>query len=167
MNIEEIVKFLRDQELRLVTAESCTAGLIASTIADVEGAGDLLDCAYVTYSPSAKQRCLGVKPETIARFNLTSEPVAREMALGAALNCSNANLVIANTGVADSVDPRIPPGTQCYAWVFVAPSGTLAVFSETRRFEGDRHQVRQQSALYALERIPHLFRQSQPQRDAP
>jgi len=159
MDIEQIVEFLRERRLRLVTAESCTAGLIASMIADVEGAGDLLDCAFVTYSPSAKQHCLGVKPDTIAQFNLTSEPVAREMALGA-LGCGNANLAVANTGVTDSVDPRIPPGTQCYAWVFVAPEGVPAVFSETRRFDGDRNQVRRQSALYALERIPDLFRKS-------
>ncbi|HEY9023185.1 MAG TPA: CinA family protein [Burkholderiaceae bacterium] len=159
MNVQDIVDFLRERELTLVTAESCTAGLIASTIADVKGAGDLLDCAFVTYSPSAKQKCLGVKPETISRFNLTSEQVAREMALGA-LRCSSANLAVANTGVTDGVDPRVAPGTQCYAWAFAARTGEPTVFSETRRFEGDRNHVRQQSALYALERIPDLFRQS-------
>jgi len=63
MDIDQLVGFLQAHDLRIVTAESCTAGLIASTVADVEGAGELLDCAFVTYSPQAKQKCLGVRAE--------------------------------------------------------------------------------------------------------
>ena len=156
MKIAQIAHFLQARGLRLVTAESCTAGLIASTLADIEGAGDLLDCAFVTYSPVAKQKCLGVSPETIAEFGLTSEQVAREMALGA-LSCGSGNLAVANTGVADSVDPEIPGGTQCYAWAFARGRGLPYVCSETRRFDGDRNQIRRDSAAYALERIPEIY----------
>ena len=155
MDIGQLVCFLLARDLRLVTAESCTAGLIASTIADVEGAGDLLDCAFVTYSPAAKQRCLGVRAETIAQYGLTSEQVAREMALGA-LNSGSANLAVANTGVADSVDPEVPSGTQCYAWAFAKPGGQPLLYSETRRFGGNRNRIRRESAHYALCRIPAL-----------
>jgi len=70
MDLDQLVTFLQAHKLRLVTAESCTAGLIASTVADVEGAGELLDCAFVAYSPQAKQKCLGVRAETIAEFGL-------------------------------------------------------------------------------------------------
>jgi len=157
MDIEQIARFMQDHSLTLVTAESCTAGLIASTVADVEGAGQLLDCAFVTYSPSAKQKCLGVDPKTIEKFNLTSEEVAREMALGA-LNCGNANLAVSNTGVTDSVDPKVPSGTQCFAWIFVDKAGGRTTFSETRRFSGDRNGIRRDSAAYALSRIPELYR---------
>ncbi len=158
MDIDQLVSFLQAHNLRLVTAESCTAGLIASTVADVEGAGDLLDCAFVTYSPTAKQKCLGVRAETIAEFGLTSEQVAREMALGA-LKSGSANLAVANTGVADSVDPEVPSGTQCYAWAFATPRGDPVVHSETRRFDGDRNRIRHESARYALCRIPALCHQ--------
>lgn len=155
--VKEVAAFMRQRELTLVTAESCTAGLIAATLADVKGAGKLLDCAFVTYSPEAKQRCLGVRQETIDRFNLTSEAVAREMALGA-LRLSPANLAVANTGVTDGTDPDIPTGTQCYAWAFEpgTPGADPVVYSETRRFDGDRNAVRQASADYALGRIPEL-----------
>jgi nicotinamide-nucleotide amidase len=149
-----LVELLKAKSLKLVTAESCTAGLIASTLADSEGAGALLECAFVTYSPDAKQRCLGVRPETLERFNLTSEEVAREMAEGA-LRASQANLAVSNTGVTDNIDPDIPAGTQCYAWAFRNGERPPVVFSETRRFHGDRHGIRQQSAEHALKRIPH------------
>lgn len=129
--------FLQQHGLRLVTAESCTAGLIASLVAEVPGAGSLLDCAFVTYSLQAKLRCLGVSRATIERCNLTSPEVATEMALGA-LRCSQANLAIANTGVADDVDPTVPAGTQCFAWAFVrAGRREPVVVAEARRFEGN------------------------------
>lgn len=153
MRLNEIADYMREHGLKLVTAESCTAGLIAARLADVPGTGELLDCAFVTYSPQAKQRCLAVAEATIARYNLTSEEVAREMALGA-IACSPANLAIANTGVSDDTDPDIAAGTQCFAWLFSAAAENL-LYSETRRFTGDRNQIRKAAALYALERIPH------------
>lgn len=154
-DIERVAAYMREHKLLLVTAESCTSGLIAATLADVPGAGQLLDCAFVTYSVEAKQRCLGVKEETIAQHNLTSEAVAREMALGA-LTRSRANLAISNTGVVDDTDDEIPAGTQCFAWAFRSisvPEG-IAIFSETRRFKGDRVSLREQSARFALMQIP-------------
>ncbi len=154
-DIERVADYMREHKLLLVTAESCTSGLIAATLADVPGAGQLLDCAFVTYSVEAKQRCLGVKQETIEQNNLTSEAVAREMALGA-LNRSRANLSISNTGVVDDTDKDIPAGTQCFAWAFRSisvPEG-IAIFSTTCRFDGDRVTIRQRSAEYALAQIP-------------
>lgn len=96
-----------------------------------------------------------MRDETLANFNLTSEEVAREMAWGA-LDASNANLAVSNTGVADSVDPEVPSGTQCFAWVFKGSDGQRTTFSETRRFEGDRSAIRAASARYALQRIAEL-----------
>jgi len=144
-------EYLGDHGLVLVTAESCTAGLIASRLAEVPGAGQVLESAFVVYDPKAKQRCLGVREETMERYNLTSEPVALEMARGALKN-SDANLAIANTGVADDADPAVKPGTQCFAWAFREGKRTQ-VFTETQRFTGNRNDIREAAADYALERI--------------
>ncbi|NRF68200.1 CinA family protein [Aquincola sp. S2] len=154
-----VARFLRDRSLRLVTAESCTGGLIAAMLADLPGAGEILDSAFVVYSPQAKQSVLGVRKHTIDSFNLTSEAVAREMALGA-LRIAQVNLSIANTGVADPVDPRIPAGTQCFAWIFRFGDIDDAVYTETKRFEGDRTRVRREAARYALRRIAHYCAQT-------
>lgn len=161
--IEQVASFMRSNGLLLVTAESCTAGLIAATLGDIPGAGKLLDCAFVTYSVDAKQRHLAVQDSTLQQYNLTSEEVAREMAQGALRN-TRANLAISNTGVVDDTDKSIPAGTQCFAWVFRAPSDgdtPFKVFSEKRVFEGDRTAIREASAHYALERIPHYFKKLQ------
>lgn len=157
MDLPEIARMMKENDIRLVTAESCTAGLIASRMADLPGAGGLLDSAFVVYSAAAKQRCLAVRAETIARHNLTSEEVAVEMALGALRN-SSANLALANTGVVDDTDPSIPAGTQCFAWVYRRESRdgrrSWKVYSETRRFHGERNEIRLAAAEHALRRIP-------------
>lgn len=154
--LKSVADYMARHCLVLTTAESCTAGLMAAHLADVPGAGGLLECAFVVYSPGAKQKRLGVKKETLARFNLTSEEVAREMACGA-LRHSDANLAVSNTGVTDDTDPAIEAGTQCFAWCF-APQGSLpqALFSETRKFEGDRNAIRDQAALHGLASIPAM-----------
>lgn len=159
--IEEVATFMHEHELCMTTAESCTAGLIAATLADVPGTGALLDCAFVVYSPQAKQECVGVRAETLERCNLTSEQVAREMAIGA-LKRSRGNLAISNTGVADDTDPETPAGTQCFAWAFQMPGqSSPRVYSETRRFEGDRNGIRDAAARYALARIATYFNQKE------
>lgn len=147
--IEEFVSYLKANKLRLATAESCTAGMIVSLLANIEGSGACMDCGYVVYSPEAKIRLLGVNPETIDQYNLTSEAVAREMAAGALRN-SDATIAIANTGIAGP-EPQdgIVPGTVCFAWVFLH-EGESRMFSRCVRFSGDRNEVREAAARHAL-----------------
>jgi len=153
--LQSVVRYLQDNKLKLVTAESCTAGMIASTLADEPGSGCWLECAFVTYSEEAKMRYIDVKPETIERYNLTSEQVAREMAEGA-LKTANANVAIANTGVAGPGpgEGGIPAGTICFAWSFEHEGG-ITTYAETRHFDGDRNAVRRAGADYAINRVWH------------
>lgn len=153
-NLRSVLRYLQENRLKLVTAESCTAGLIASTLAETPGSASWLECAFVTYSPEAKMSCLGVNAQTIDRYNLTSEEVASEMAEGA-LRLSRANMAIADTGLAGpGGDGDIPVGTVCFAWSF-QKGETVKTYTETRRFTGDRNEVRQSATEYAISRIWH------------
>lgn len=156
--LESIVRYLEQNRLKVVTAESCTAGLIASKLAEIPGAGKWLDSAFISYSEDAKIKCLDVEAETIEQFGLTSEEVARAMAEGA-VRAATANLAIATTGVAgpSAGDGEEQVGTVCFAWSF-AVEGGLKTFSEKNQFPGDRNTVRDAAASYALERISHYHR---------
>ena len=156
--IENTAQYLRRHGLMLATAESCTAGLIAAQLAEVPGAGDLLECAFVVYSPTAKQVCLGVSDEVLRRYNLTSIEVATAMAQGAAERC-RASIVISNTGVADDGGKGVEPGTQCYAWLIRAHGRPDRIYTETQQFSGGRNAVRRIAAEYALMRILHYHAQ--------
>ena len=162
---ENVAGYMKRHGLTLATAESCTASLIASQLAEVPGAGALLECAFVVYSPEAKRHCLGVPAEVLARYNLTSTEVASAMARGVAER-AQASVIVANTGVADGGADGVPAGTQCYAWLLRSPQdGTDSMlFVETRQFSGGRNAVRCFAAEYALMRIIHYHTQWQASR---
>lgn len=160
MNVSrQIVEYLRSRALVLTTAESCTAGLIASMLGEVPGSGSCLDMGFVVYSPSAKAGFLGVRKETIERFGLTSEEVAREMAEGALSQRDGyATIAVANTGVADGAPDGNgpPPGTQCFAWSGVCRAKVIT-HSDTVVFHGGRNDVRRAAARHALLGIPRFM----------
>ncbi|BBP65163.1 hypothetical protein PHLH5_27040 [Pseudomonas sp. Cab53] len=154
-----MVDYLREHDLRLTTAESCTAGLIVTILAEIPGSGSLIESGYVVYSPEAKQRLLGVSPRTIDTFNLTSCEVAEEMALGA-LHDADANVAVATTGILgpDDMD-GIPAGTVCFAWAFEV-HGRRALFSRRERFFGSRNQVQLCAAEHALLQLRHFHQRA-------
>ena len=144
----QVVSFLSSRGLMLATAESCTAGLIASLISSVPGSGACLDVGFVTYSPTGKAGFLGVREETMKQHGLTSEAVAREMAEGAVAH-SHAACALSVTGIAgpDGGSADKPVGTVCFGWVL--PGGPPV--TTTRHFPGDRAAVRSAAVRAALE----------------
>ena len=68
---------------RLVTAESCTGGLVAATLTAIAGSSDVVERAFVTYANEAKREMLGVPWDALLGYGAVSEPVARAMAAGA------------------------------------------------------------------------------------
>ncbi len=95
----ELLEFLRERQLMLATAESCTGGMIAGTLTEVAGSSDVVDRGFVTYSNEAKQDMLGIPPALIREHGAVSEPVAVAMAEGALRN-SRADIAVSVTGVA-------------------------------------------------------------------
>lgn len=84
---------------KIVTAESCTGGLVAATLTAIPGSSDVFERGFITYSNSAKSELLGVPFWLIERHGAVSEEVARAMA-GGALGHSRADLAVAVTGIA-------------------------------------------------------------------
>lgn len=139
---------LKAKALTLATAESCTGGWVAQSVTSVSGSSEWFDRGFVTYSNMAKQEMLGVRAATLAEHGAVSEPVAREMAIGA-LEHSGAGICLAVTGIAGPTGgtPDKPVGMVCFAWALRGG----AVTCETRRFSGDREAVRRQSVIRALQ----------------
>lgn len=100
--------------LSIATAESCTGGLLASLLTDIEGASDTFERGFVAYSKQAKCDLLGLSHAVIDSCGAVSEPVARAMAQGA-LARSNASLAVAITGFAGPAGPSDEPGLVHFA----------------------------------------------------
>lgn len=95
---EKALAHAKRQGLTVVTAESCTAGLIAVALSQVEGAGDLLQGGFVTYTKANKTKALSVDADVLEREGSVTAGVARQMACGA-LEHSPADIALAVTGV--------------------------------------------------------------------
>ncbi len=92
-----------ERDLTLATAESCTGGMLASLLTDVQGVAHAFDRGFVTYSEEAKTEMLGVPADLIADKGAVSQEVAVAMAEGA-LARSAANIALSITGFADKGD---------------------------------------------------------------
>ena len=90
---------LCDMGFSVSTAESCTGGMLAALLTDIEGAGHGFDRGFVTYSKEAKRDLLGIPQGALEQNDAVSETVARAMAEGA-LCRSNADVAIGITGFA-------------------------------------------------------------------
>lgn len=141
----------QERRLRIVTAESCTGGLLAALFTEFAGSSKVLERGFVTYSNAAKAEVLGVAGDVLADYGAVSEPVARLMAEGA-MEQSRANLAISITGIAGpgGGTPMKPVGT-----VHIACARENQAMTHEMLTLGDigRHEVRMQTLEAALNMI--------------
>ncbi|WP_421956721.1 CinA family protein [Polaromonas sp.] len=156
----QVADLLQKNKWFLVTAESCTGGLISAACTDLAGSSNWFERGFVTYSNDAKTEALGVDAALIAKEGAVSEAVARAMALGA-LGHSRAQVAVAVTGVAGPTGgSRLKPvGTVWFGFALPGqPAGhPVKVVSEVRRFEGDRAAVRAATVRHVLQRLIELL----------
>jgi len=143
----DLLEGARSAGLRIVTAESCTGGLVAACLTEIPGSSDVVERGFVVYSDQAKTDLLGVAARLIATHGAVSAEVARAMALGALGNVP-ARLTIAVTGIAG---PSGGSAAKPVGLVHFAAAREGRLLEEERKF-GDigRHDVRMRSVDTAL-----------------
>ena len=143
---QALVKALCAAKKTMVTAESCTGGMIASKIVNVSGASDVFLEGCVTYSNAAKMRTLGVKAETLEKFDAVSRETALEMAEGARRR-ADADYAVSVTGLAGpgGGTPEKPVGT---VWLGLATRE--GVQARLLQLHGNRERIRTLAALNAM-----------------
>ena len=134
-----------------VTAESLTAGEIASSIVKIPGSSSYFEGGFVTYSNELKHDILGVKIETLNEFGAVSEAVVKQMTQGALNRATKATIAVAVSGIAgpDGGTLTKPVGT---VWMAVQRRG-----EESRatllQLHGSRDEIRFQTTLHALKAL--------------
>jgi nicotinamide-nucleotide amidase len=141
----ESVARLKDRKLTVVTAESCTAGLISAALAQAVGAGDVLQGSFVVYSKDQKHQVLGVDWENLRCATAVSEAVASQMLTGA-LAHSIADVGLAVTGV---LGPEPDEDGNPVGLVFLAAGRRNAPASILRRDYGYRpHEALRRQVMF-------------------
>ena len=101
---ERLMHEICDRELTIATAESCTGGMLAALLTDIEGASHGFERGFVAYTEESKTELLGIDPDILKHNEAVSEVVARAMAEGA-LARSKADLALGITGFAGPAGP--------------------------------------------------------------
>lgn len=100
---------------KIVSAESCTAGLLSASLTEIPGSSAFFEQGYITYSNNSKTSVLGVENKTLKKYGAVSEQVAKQMAKGA-LKRSNSTIAISITGIAGPGGSDYKPeGLVCFA----------------------------------------------------
>ena len=136
---------LRKNKKRIVTAESCTGGLIAKKLTDSPGSSDYFWGSFITYENSAKT-ALGVNPDTLARFGAVSSETVIEMA-SSALAESYADIAVSVSGIAGpgGGSREKPVGTVWFGTSYAGNTEALKML-----FSGSREEVREKASEAAL-----------------
>lgn len=143
---EQVISLGTARGLHVSTAESCTAGMVASSLGAVSGASEVLLGGAVTYVDAIKHKVLGVSEKTLAEHTAVSAQTARELAEGSR-RLFGSDAAVSVTGYAGPTGGTAadPVGTVYFGLATAAGTQT-----HVRRFVGTRTEVRQAAALFAL-----------------
>lgn len=149
-----LVARLTRRSAHIAFAESCTGGLLAAALVAVPDASRVMDLSVVSYANSAKERMLGVLPETLAAHGAVSREVAAEMASGVA-KLSGAEVGVGVTGIAGpgGGSAEKPVGTVCFGFSVFGRTDVR----ECRFGELSRGEVRAAAVRFAIEQLLTLL----------
>ncbi len=154
-SLEIIAQKLVDKGLMVVTAESCTGGMISATCTDLPGSSRWFDRAFIAYSNEAKHEMLGVPMELIEAAGAVSMDVVKSMAKGAYNRAGKGKrIAVAVSGIAgpDGGSDDKPVGTVWFGFAHAKGAGAHKLL-----LNGDRAQVRQQTVKKAIQLIDSLI----------
>ena len=144
--LKKVSTKLREKDLTIATAESCSGGLIAHSLTNISGSSDYFDRGVVSYSNKSKNELLGVSMSLIEEFGAVSEPVAKAMAEGVRKR-SKADIGISTTGIAG---PTGGTEDKPVGLVFIAVAARSKKMVRKHRFKGTRQQIKNKAAGAAL-----------------
>ncbi|MFQ3547149.1 MAG: CinA family protein [Termitinemataceae bacterium] len=150
-----VYRALLVKNARLVCAESCTAGLLSSTLGSIPGISKVFWGAYIAYQTRAKTEILGIPPALLEQFGPVSREIVAAMVEGALQN-SSADIAIAITGVAgpEPDEKNNPVGT---VWIGCG-SRNQRKWERNYFFSGDRTDIQKSAALAALQLLSDFLR---------
>lgn len=153
-SLEQVVfDLMRQHGHVLVTAESCTGGLLAEKITSLPGASTVFQRGYVTYSNQAKMEDLGVSESTLNAYGAVSRETALEMVQGV-IRKTGATVGVAITGIAgpDGGTAEKPVGL-----VYIAAAVGDKVHCRGYELSGSRERIRNDACMRALDMIRRLI----------
>lgn len=146
---QQVISALRNKNLTLATAESCTGGGVGQRLTSVSGSSAVFRGGIISYCNEIKHRLLGVEESALEELGAVSDVVAMQMAQGAR-NVLQTDLAVSVTGLAG---PNSDESGKPVGLVYIGIATTNFVRAWEYHFSGDREAVRNQAADAALAQI--------------
>ena len=134
------------RKLIVTTAESCTGGMLASSIVSISGSSNIFHSSIVTYSNEMKSKMLKIPIELIKKNGAVSEIVAYNMASNV-LNLMKADLSISVTGIAG---PGGGSESKPVGLVWIAVGTSKKIITKKFFFKGNRLEIRKETTIESL-----------------
>ena len=155
---ETVVNLLKEKELTLTTAESCTGGMLGARLTNVPGVSDVYKQGFITYSNRAKRKMLDVKKNTLKDYGAVSDKTAKEMAKnGAFITGSDACVSITGIAGPGGGTPEKPVGL-----VYIACCYHDNITVNEYHFKGEREKVRENTVVRALTLLRECILENSP-----
>ena len=143
---QNLYNICKEKQISITTAESCTGGMIASSIVSIPGSSAIFNSSIVTYSNESKAKFLKIPIELLNENGAVSKIIAEEMAKNV-LKLMDTQISIAVTGIAgpSGGTKDKPVGI---VWICIGQKNNI--LSKKFLFLGNRLQIRQQTTIEAL-----------------
>lgn len=147
---EEVIKTAKEKGYIILSAESCTGGMIGAALTDISGASSAYHGGFIVYDNMAKNQFIGVSNDILNTHGAVSDECAAAMAEGTLAQYPTANLSIAVTGIAGPTggSDAKPVGL---VYLGCKNNKTGRLITDKKIFDGDRTSIRQQTLTHALE----------------
>lgn len=153
----QLGRILMDKGWMLAVAESCTGGLVSSSLTDIPGSSAWFAGGVVAYSNEAKRNILGVPQSVLETKGAVSGEAVQAMAKGVA-GVFRADVAVATSGIAgpDGGTPQKPVGTVWMAW-----EGPFGLEITRHHFTGERLEIKAQAVRTAVATLLRLVAEAQ------
>ena len=151
---QRLSELLQQKGYLLVTAESCTGGLIGAVCTEIAGSSTWFYGGVISYANKAKMQGLAVKEDTLAAFGAVSEQTVREMCVGALRLGGNVSVAVSGVAGPGGGSVEKPVGCVYIGWQIAGQEAKV----ERHQFSGDRQAIREATVLAALEGVAEVLK---------
>lgn len=146
---EDMSQLLLKKNWQLVTAESCTGGLIGAVCTELSGSSSWFFGGVISYANEAKERGLSVQPKTLETYGAVSEQTVAEMCAGALALGGDISVAVSGVAGPNGGSEEKPVGCVYIGWQIKGKPATVQRF----QFSGDRRAIREGTVLAALDGV--------------
>ena len=146
---KKLLELCVEKNAQLLTAESCTGGLLSANITGIAGSSSVFSHGFICYSNESKKNFLNVNETTINTFGAVSYETVEQMLIGLCTQATSKTLALAISGVAGPSGSESKPVGLVFIGVKISSLGTKKI-AQLNFGDIERHKIQEESVHYAL-----------------